>query len=159
MRLPHTSHVNGSFSWVAWAWKLMFHEKQLLTHFPKPLKKACKNFLGKARKRKKVKRRWFHSKILCFDSSEFFYSVPRRDSRDKTAIKYKSLIQTALATTVLRSVASGGGSGARTPHLTSVPPHLTFGPPLAAYIQYYILKMWPPSGFWPLLLVLGSPCC
>jgi len=26
-------------------------------------------------------------------------------------------------------------------------------PPVAAYIQYSILKMWPPSGFWPPLLL------
>jgi len=41
-------------------------------------------------------------------------------------------------------VASGGASGARPPHLRSVPPHFTFGPPVATYIQYCILKMWPP---------------
>jgi len=59
-----------------------------------------------------------------------------------------------------RAVASGGASGARTPHLKSVPPHFTFGPLVAAYIQYCILKMWspllvlaPPSGFWPPLLL------
>ena len=27
-------------------------------------------------------------------------------------------------------------------------PHFTFGPLVAAYIQYSILKMWHPSGFW-----------
>ena len=54
-----------------------------------------------------------------------------------------------------RVVASGGGSVARAPHLKSVPPHFTFGQLVAAYIQYCILKMWPPSGFWPLLLVFG----
>jgi len=32
------------------------------------------------------------------------------------------------------------------------PPHFTFGPPVAAYIQYCILNMWPP--FWFL-----SPRC
>jgi len=35
-------------------------------------------------------------------------------------------------------------------------PHFTFGPPVAAYIHYCILKMCPPSGFWP-LLVFGPP--
>ena len=52
-----------------------------------------------------------------------------------------------------------GDSGARPPYLKSVPPHFTFGPPVAAFIQYCIVKMWtpfcffaPPSGFW-------SPCC
>ena len=39
-----------------------------------------------------------------------------------------------------------GGQWWPTPHLKSVSPHFTFGPPVAAYIQYYILKMWPP--FW-----------
>ena len=38
------------------------------------------------------------------------------------------------------------------PHLKSVPPHVTFGPPVAAYIQYCILKIWPP------LLVFGHSC-
>jgi len=46
-----------------------------------------------------------------------------------------------------------GASGARPPHLKSVPPHFMFGPPVAAYIQYCILKMCHP------LLVFGSPCC
>jgi len=36
-----------------------------------------------------------------------------------------------------RAVASGGASGAR-------PPHFTFGPLVSAYIQYSIIKMWPP---------------
>ena len=31
-----------------------------------------------------------------------------------------------------------GGSGARPPHLKSVSPHFTFGPPVAAYIQHCI---------------------
>jgi len=37
-------------------------------------------------------------------------------------------------------------------------PHFTFGPPVAAYIQYCFLNMLPPpSGFWPpLLLNLGD---
>jgi len=43
-------------------------------------------------------------------------------------------------------------------------PHFTFGPPVATYIQYCILKMWPPllvfgPSFWflaPLLLHLGD---
>ena len=52
---------------------------------------------------------------------------------------------------MLSAVASGKASGARPPHLKSVPPHFTFGPPVAAYIQYCILKMWPP------LLVFGPP--
>jgi len=52
-----------------------------------------------------------------------------------------------------RAVASGGAGGARPLHLKSVPPHFRFGPPVAAHIQYCILKMCPPpSGFWP-------PCC
>ena len=57
----------------------------------------------------------------------------------------------------IRAVASGGGSGARLPHLKSVPPHFTFGPPVAAYIQYCILRMCPPSGSLPLHLVFGPP--
>ena len=40
-----------------------------------------------------------------------------------------------------------GASGARPSHLKSVPPHFTFGPPVAAYIQYCILKMCSPFCF------------
>jgi len=49
-----------------------------------------------------------------------------------------------------------GASGARAPHLKSVPPHFTFGPPVAAYIQYSVLyfkNLAPRSGFWPPLLL------
>jgi len=53
-----------------------------------------------------------------------------------------------------------GGQWCPVPHLKSVLPTFTFGPPVAAYIQYCILKMWPPfwfmsppSGFWPSLLL------
>jgi len=39
------------------------------------------------------------------------------------------------------------------PHLKSVPPHFTFGPPVVAHIQYGILKMLAPlllnPGDWP----------
>ena len=52
-----------------------------------------------------------------------------------------------------RVVASEWASGARLPHLKSVPPHFTFGPLVAAYIQYSNLKMCPP------LLGFGPPCC
>ena len=42
-----------------------------------------------------------------------------------------------------------GGQWCPAPHLKFVPPHFTFGPLVAAYIQYSILKMCPPtSGFW-----------
>ena len=44
-----------------------------------------------------------------------------------------------------RAVASGGASGARPP-IWNLCPHFTFGPLVAAYIQYSIFKMWPP--FW-----------
>jgi len=46
-----------------------------------------------------------------------------------------------------RAVASGETSGARPPHLKSVPPHFTFGHLVAANIQYSIFKMFPPP-FW-----------
>jgi len=49
-----------------------------------------------------------------------------------------------------RPVASGGASGARSPHVKSVPHHFTFGPLVAVYIQYRILKTCPP------LLVFGN---
>ena len=43
-----------------------------------------------------------------------------------------------------------GGSGTRPPHLKFVSPHFTFGPLVAGYVQYSILKMWPPLlGFCP----------
>ena len=42
-----------------------------------------------------------------------------------------------------------GCSGAGSPIWNRCPPHFTFGPPAAAYIQYCIFKMWPP------LLVFG----
>jgi len=38
-------------------------------------------------------------------------------------------------------------------------PHLTFGPPVAAYIQYCILKMWPPFWFWAPPFGFCPPCC
>ena len=52
-----------------------------------------------------------------------------------------------------------GGRWGPAPRLKSVPPHFMFGPPVAAYIQYCILKRCPPllvlapPGFWPLLLL------
>ena len=44
-----------------------------------------------------------------------------------------------------------GGQWCSAPHLKSVPPPFTFGPLVAAYIQYSIFKMWPP------FLVFGPP--
>ena len=37
-----------------------------------------------------------------------------------------------------------GGQWCPSPHLKSVPTHFAFGPPVAAYIQYCIIKIWPP---------------
>ena len=51
---------------------------------------------------------------------------------------------------------SGGASGAL--YLKSVPPHFTFGPPVAAYIQYCILKMWPLFWFLAPLFGFWPPC-
>jgi len=49
-----------------------------------------------------------------------------------------------------------GGQWCPAPHLKPVPPHFTFGPLVATYIQYCILKMCPPpSGFSSLL---QNPC-
>jgi len=39
-----------------------------------------------------------------------------------------------------------GASGAR-PLSQNLSPHFTFGPLVAAYIQYSIFEMCPPSGF------------
>jgi len=62
--------------------------------------------------------------------------------------------QMLLMSLEIRAVDSGGGKWGPSPHLESVPPHFTFGPPVVAYIQYCILKMCPPpSGFWPPLLL------
>jgi len=48
-----------------------------------------------------------------------------------------------------------GGQWCPAPHFKSVPPHFTFGSPVAAYIQYCILKMRPP--FWFLAPLLLNP--
>jgi len=62
-----------------------------------------------------------------------------------------------LAWLAISVVASGGGSGARPSHLKSVPPHFTFGPLVAAYIQYSVSKMCLPLWFLaPLLLNPGD---
>jgi len=46
-----------------------------------------------------------------------------------------------------------GGRWCPAPPFEIATPHFRFGPPVAAHIQYCILKMSPPpSGFWP-------PCC
>jgi len=67
-----------------------------------------------------------------------------------------SLGFTLIHVLIVRAVASGGASGARPPFEICAP-HFTFGPLVAAYIQYRILKCAPPSGFWsPLLLNPGD---
>jgi len=49
-----------------------------------------------------------------------------------------------------------GGQWCPDPPFEIVAPHFTFGPPVAAYIQYCILKMCPsPSWFSALFLVFG----
>jgi len=48
-----------------------------------------------------------------------------------------------------RAVASGGASGAQ-------PPHFTFGPPVAAYIQH-LKNVDPPSVFGPSFCFLTPP--
>jgi len=52
-----------------------------------------------------------------------------------------------------------GGQWCPAPPFEIGSPHFTFGPPVAAYIQYCILKMCPPAVFWPLHLVFGPPWC
>jgi len=52
-----------------------------------------------------------------------------------------------------RVVASGGGSGARPPHMKSVPPISRFVPRLLHTSNTVFLKCAPPSGFWPPLLL------
>ena len=42
-----------------------------------------------------------------------------------------------------------GGQWCPAPSFEIGAPHFTFDPPAAAYIQYCILKMCPPSGLWP----------
>jgi len=46
-----------------------------------------------------------------------------------------------------------GRSGARPPHLKSVPPHFTFAPRLLHTSNTVFFKFGPPSGFWPPLLL------
>ena len=55
--------------------------------------------------------------------------------------------------TIVTGPSPAGGQWCPAHHLKSEPPHFTFGPPVAAYIQYCILKMWLT------LLVFGPPCC
>ena len=58
----------------------------------------------------------------------------------------------------IRAVASGGVVVSGSAHLKLVSPHFTFGPPVAAYIQYCILKMWSPLlTFGPSFWFLASP--
>ena len=51
---------------------------------------------------------------------------------------------------------AGGASGARPPIWNMCAP-FHFGRVVAAYIQYSISKMYPPSGFWLLLLLFSPP--
>jgi len=50
-----------------------------------------------------------------------------------------------------------GAICARTPHLKSVPSHFTVGPRLLHTSDAIFWKCGPPSGFWPLFLVLAPP--
>ena len=52
-----------------------------------------------------------------------------------------------------RAGPSTAGEPVVTPHLKSVPPHFTFDPSVAAYIQYCIWNLWP------LLPVFGPSVC
>ena len=56
----------------------------------------------------------------------------------------------------VRAIASGGQWCPAT-HLKYVPHHSTFGALVAAYIQYSILKMWPPLLFFGPSWFLASP--
>ena len=55
--------------------------------------------------------------------------------------------------TLLRAVASGRASGARPPHLKSVPPILRLAPGCYTYPILYFKNVAPPSGFCPPLLL------
>ena len=50
-----------------------------------------------------------------------------------------------------------GGSGARSPHLKSVPPISRLAPCLLHTSNTVFWKCGPSSGFWPLLLVIAPP--
>jgi len=56
-----------------------------------------------------------------------------------------------------RVVANGGTSGARPPHLKSVPPLFHVWPPGCCIHPILYLKKWPPFCFLPLHLVFGPP--
>jgi len=101
------------------------------------------------------------NKNSCFPYlQDFVLTIYERLNQPCVLLRFR---QEDISSNVVRAVASRGASCARTPHLKSVTPHFTFGPPVAAYIQYCILKMlppllafgppfWflaPPSGFWP----------
>ena len=67
-----------------------------------------------------------------------------------------------------RAGGSGGDKWCPAPPFEIGAPHLTFSLPVAAYIQYCILKMWSPFwflaslfGFWPPLLLNpgDGPAC
>ena len=64
--------------------------------------------------------------------------------RRRRHIWYRRLVS-PLTRKVFRAVASGGGQWCPAPPLFEIcTPHFTFGPPVAAYIQYCILKMCNP---------------
>ena len=111
------------------------------------------------------------SRVDCFSACLFFFlaiyrifssvgreSCPCSDTL-ATARLYRSLLWHHVVLVEVRAVASGEASGALPPFEIGTL-HFTFGPPVAAYIQYCILKIslpfwfWaPPSGFWPPLLL------
>ena len=80
----------------------------------------------------------------------------------RNAMQISLLIKNALIGTsefpLLSNVNKPGPSPAGGPVVPGPPfeigaPHFAFGPLVATYIQYCVLKMWPPSGFWPPLLL------
>jgi len=89
-------------------------------------------------------------------SFRFLKSTPRRYGNSK-----KNIVRTVLHS--YRSLPPDQGRRQRGEQWCPAPPfeigapHLTFGPPVAAYIQYCIFKIWPPFWFWPLFLVFGPP--
>jgi len=70
---------------------------------------------------------------------------------------YKNVSESLYIGCIGTGPSPAGGQWCPAPHLESVRPHVTFDPSVAAYIQYCIVKMWPP--FWflaPLLLHLSD---
>jgi len=97
-------------------------------------------------------------KIVQTDAN-FHFRGPRLFSIGGPSGRFATTYVIQISMTSVRAVARGGPVVPAPPFEIRAP-HFMFGPPVASYIQYHILKMWPPywflaspSGFWPPLLL------